>query len=276
MKKVFYDGRRFKAPYGQFSIKELDSLVTARTAPTKNHPEGRPLGRNAILLWLFVVNRASSRRRQGFKLHESCLTKLIPKASSRYEAWKDLKHTGYIQQSQEDPQKWFLSIPGLSEVSDFDDDFDSEISESEEENQEVSEKTGDKKRKTRKDTYINTEKDCYRITEGKNLNSEKPLQTKNCKWLTIVIHMCRSITKTSNCSQWNQEVVDLVYNQWFSFDENGKVKYSVWNSATGIPDQFPIDEIIRCNLLEFGFNVDLFAGLHRRMMQTNEQGHCIK
>ena len=90
----------------------------------------------------------------------------------------------------------------------------------------------------------------------------------------IVIHMCRSITET--CSQWNQEVIDLVYNEWFSFDDNGKLKYSVWNSTIDIPDQFPMDEIIRCNFLEFGLDVDLFAGLHRRMMQTNDKGHCIK
>lgn len=276
MKKVLYDGRRFKAPYGQFSKKELDALVTARTAPTKNHPDGRPLGRNAILLWLFCVNRASSRRRQGFRLHETCLTKLIPKASSRYEAWKDLKHTGYIQQSQENPEKWFLSIPGLSEISDFDDDYDSETSESEEENHDYSEKTGDKKRKTRKETIYNYRKDSYRITEGKKSDSEKPLHPKNCKWLTIVTHMCRSISETSNCHLWNQGILDSVYNQWFSFDENYQLQYSVWNSSTGVPDQFPMDEIIRCHFLDFGLDVDLFAGLHRRMVQTNERGHFIK
>ena len=168
MKKIFYDARHFKAPYGQYCKVELEHLILARTKPTKKYPDGRPLGRNAILLWLFLVNRASNRRRQGFHLHENCMVKIIPSTSSRYEALKDLKKTGFIAQSKEDNEKWFLTVPGVSEMSEFEEGDYSELSENQQSN---SEKTKPKFRTVGNDTYTSTETN-YRITESEISENE--------------------------------------------------------------------------------------------------------
>ena len=90
------------------------------------------------------------------------------------------------------------------------------------------------------------------------------------------MHMAQQASGTRNPKKWNQAVIDKVYFEWFKFDENGTLKYSVWNTSTPVPDQFPMDEIIRCKFPDFGLDIELFAALHRRMVQTNEHGHCIK
>ena len=110
MKKIFLDHRFIEAPFGVFSRDELEALFSARGK------RGKPLGRNAIRLWLFLVNRTSGRDTQGFEIHPSCLEEIIPKESSLYEAFADLQHAGFIMNFHSSKNLWCLKVPNLKPV----------------------------------------------------------------------------------------------------------------------------------------------------------------
>jgi len=106
MKKIFVDHREIEAPFGVFSRDELEALFSARGK------RGNPLGRNAIRLWLFLVNRASGRvLGDAFEVNLSCIKEIIPKESSRYEAFNDLLHSGFIVNFHSKKCLWSLTIP---------------------------------------------------------------------------------------------------------------------------------------------------------------------
>lgn len=124
----FRDDRTITAPYGVFSKAEMMALLAAKTA------KGRPLGRNAIRYWLYVLCHSSGRRAQPYRLNKQELADIGLSKSSAYEAISDLIHCGFIKGSNYgegtilNPHQYKLIIPKQSEISDSDKTKQSEIS----------------------------------------------------------------------------------------------------------------------------------------------------
>jgi uncharacterized protein YjiS (DUF1127 family) len=87
----FRDDRNITAPYGVFSKSEMMALMAAKTA------KGRPLGRNAIRYWLYVLCHSSGRKNQPYRLNKKELSDIGLSKSSAYEAIQDLMHCGFIK-----------------------------------------------------------------------------------------------------------------------------------------------------------------------------------
>lgn len=84
----FQDDRTITAPYGAFSKKEMLALMEAKTA------KGRPLGRNAIRYWLYVLCHSSGRKSQPYRLNKKNLQTLVCRSQVRTRRYPTLYTAG--------------------------------------------------------------------------------------------------------------------------------------------------------------------------------------
>jgi len=102
----YKDARNIVAPFGVFSDVDLQALFNAKNT------KGRPLGRNCIRFWLYLLTRASGRKRQGYEVSQANIKECVGLSkSSAYEALNDLIFAGFLTQPIPDKKEYFLSCP---------------------------------------------------------------------------------------------------------------------------------------------------------------------